>query len=104
MADGLEITLTDLQLPDIELDLGTDLSGGGRRVGDAKRIGDQGADGEILPLAQAKSNLEEALIREMLQRHGRNIKRAAQQLGVSRVTLYRLMGKHGIRLQQGEVD
>ncbi len=104
MADGHEITLTDLQLPDIELDLGTDLSGGGRRVGDAKRIGDQGADGEIPPLAQAKSNLEEALIRETLQRHGRNIKRASQQLGISRVTLYRLMEKHGIRLQQGEAD
>ncbi len=104
MADGHEITLTDLQLPDIELDLGTDLSGGGRRVGDAKRIGGRGGDGEIPPLARAKSDLEEALIRETLRRHGRNVTRAAQHLGISRVTLYRLMEKHGIRLQQSEAD
>ena len=33
---------------------------------------------------------------ESLQRAGRNVTRAAKSLGVSRMTLYRLMAKHGI--------
>jgi transcriptional regulator of acetoin/glycerol metabolism len=37
-------------------------------------------------------------IHDSLQRNDRNITHSARQLGVSRMTLYRLMQKHGISL------
>ena len=48
-------------------------------------------------LATARQQLEERLMREALRMNASNIKRAAQELGVSRVTFYRMMEKYAIR-------
>ncbi|MGE5545347.1 MAG: sigma-54 interaction domain-containing protein [Solirubrobacterales bacterium] len=48
-------------------------------------------------LLTARRVTEERLIRETLAGYRGNVKRTAEHLGVSRVTLYRLMEKHGIR-------
>ena len=47
-------------------------------------------------LDEARVEAERSAIRISLQHTGRNITEAARQLGVSRMTLYRLMAKHGI--------
>jgi DNA-binding NtrC family response regulator len=47
-------------------------------------------------LAAARKQLEEKLLRDALRINGGNIKRAAKELGVSRVTFYRLMEKYRI--------
>jgi DNA-binding NtrC family response regulator len=47
-------------------------------------------------LDEARVQAERRAIFGSLQQAGRNVTRAAQQLGVSRMTLYRLMAKHGI--------
>ena len=49
-----------------------------------------------MSLAEAKNRIECALIQEILARE-QNVTRAAEQLQISRVTLYRLMNKHGIQ-------
>ncbi len=48
-------------------------------------------------LRAARDELERALIERALQRNGGVISRAARDLAVSRVTLYDLMEKHGLR-------
>jgi DNA-binding NtrC family response regulator len=57
----------------------------------------EGLNLQELSLAEAKNRIECALIQEMLARE-QNVTRAAEQLQISRVTLYRLMNKHGIQL------
>ncbi len=52
-------------------------------------------------LANARISAEREAIFNCLIRTGRNKTRAAQDLGVSRMTLYRLMEKHGI---SGDID
>jgi transcriptional regulator of acetoin/glycerol metabolism len=42
---------------------------------------------------------ERAAITTSLERAGNNITRAARELGVSRMTLYRLLDKHAIDLK-----
>jgi DNA-binding NtrC family response regulator len=49
-----------------------------------------------LTLDRARDEAERTVIRTTLQRARNNISRAARELGVSRVTLYRLMDKHHI--------
>jgi DNA-binding NtrC family response regulator len=49
-----------------------------------------------MTLDRARDEAERAVIRTTLQRARNNISRAARELGVSRVTLYRLMEKHRI--------
>jgi two-component system response regulator HydG len=51
-----------------------------------------------LELDAARTLAERDAIRMTLTRVGRNITRAARELGVSRMTLYRLMDKHSIAL------
>ncbi|MBI5163998.1 MAG: Fis family transcriptional regulator, partial [Magnetospirillum sp.] len=48
-----------------------------------------------------RRDLEEAMIRRSLAANRHNVKRTAETLGVSRVTLYRLMDKYGIVSGQG---
>jgi len=48
------------------------------------------------PLQAARRGIEESMVRQALAANRNNVKRAAEHLGVSRVTLYRLMDKHGI--------
>jgi DNA-binding NtrC family response regulator len=52
--------------------------------------------GTIIPLEQAKKEAEGAVVRAALRRHHGNVTRAAHELSVSRVTLYRLMLKYDI--------
>ena len=51
---------------------------------------------ETAPLDDARIRAERDAIDASLQRAGRNITLAARDLGVSRMTLYRLLAKHGI--------
>ncbi|PWF54827.1 sigma-54 dependent transcriptional regulator [Massilia glaciei] len=47
-------------------------------------------------LGQSRNRAERLAIGASLERAGRNITHAARELGVSRMTLYRLLAKHGI--------
>lgn len=47
-------------------------------------------------LEEARTRAERGAISVILQHSGKNVTEAARQLGVSRMTLYRLMAKHGI--------
>ena len=40
--------------------------------------------------------LENAAIRQAIAKHGGNLSKAAQELGLGRTTLYRKMAKHGL--------
>ncbi len=51
---------------------------------------------ELPDLDIARRELEHKLLRDALRMNSGNIKRAARELGVSRVTFYRLMEKHGV--------
>ena len=56
---------------------------------------DNAGDGGVMPtLEQARNQAERQAIRRSLKNTGHNVSSAAQLLGVSRVTLYRLMEKH----------
>jgi len=72
---------------------------GGPRVKPGESAADAtAADRLTLPdLTSARRELEETMLREALRLAGGNIKRAARELGVSRVTVYRLMEKYGCR-------
>ena len=48
-------------------------------------------------LAQAREDAERKAIQQALLRHRHRLNEAAMDLGISRVTLYRLMGTHGLR-------
>lgn len=48
-------------------------------------------------LAAAKRDLEAWMLRASLDASGNNVTLAAERLGVSRVTLYRLLERHGVR-------
>ena len=70
---------------------------------DAKFIGPEHLDlqsPQVSPfenaLDDARLKAERSAIFSSLQRTGRNVAGSARQLGVSRMTLYRLMAKHGI--------
>jgi two-component system NtrC family response regulator len=56
------------------------------------------SDREPCDLRAARDELERALVERALRRNGGVISRAARDLAVSRVTLYDLMQKHGLRL------
>jgi len=51
-------------------------------------------DGDLLE--EARLQAERQAIQSGLQRHAHNVTHASRELGVSRMTLYRLMRKHGI--------
>jgi len=52
----------------------------------------------ILTLEEARRQAEKNAIQTSLQRTRKNISRAARELGVSRVTLYRMLEKHDIQI------
>lgn len=55
-------------------------------------------------LAEARAHAEKELIAECLARCGNNISEAARLLKVSRLTLYRLIEKHGVYAYSGKND
>jgi two-component system response regulator HydG len=70
-----------------------------RRLIAAADLGLAGEPAAILVgLDSARTQAEREAIHLSLQRVGRNVSQAARELGVSRMTLYRLMEKHGIAL------
>jgi transcriptional regulator with PAS, ATPase and Fis domain len=52
---------------------------------------------EIEPLEQVRAHAEEVAVRSCLSQSMNNVSHAAKLLGVSRVTLYRMMDKYGVR-------
>jgi two-component system, NtrC family, response regulator len=50
----------------------------------------------ITTLREARDKIERELITVSVERHKGNIVKAAEELGVSRPTLYDLMKKHGV--------
>jgi DNA-binding NtrC family response regulator len=56
-----------------------------------------------LTLEQARDRAERHILLDALDRHRGNVTRAARDLDVSRVTLYRLLEKHGIRQPNGSL-
>ncbi len=60
--------------------------------------------GMLPTLETARSELEENLVRRALYLHDHNIQRAARGLGISRVTLYRLMERHGVQAEKTRTE
>ncbi|MCC7548094.1 MAG: sigma-54-dependent Fis family transcriptional regulator [Burkholderiales bacterium] len=56
--------------------------------------------GKVITLSYARDVAERDVIRHTLRSNANNVSRAARELGVSRVTLYRLMGKFDIDLDR----
>jgi DNA-binding NtrC family response regulator len=56
---------------------------------------------QTMSLSQARETAEKRVIEAALLRHRHRLNEAAADLGVSRVTLYRLMGAHGLREMVG---
>ncbi|WP_344869759.1 sigma-54 dependent transcriptional regulator [Comamonas faecalis] len=55
---------------------------------------------QVRALEQARAKAERELLEHTLNMAERNVTRAARDLGVSRMTLYRLIDKHGLILQE----
>jgi DNA-binding NtrC family response regulator len=60
-------------------------------------LADSEAKIEVVPLDQVRAHAEELAVRACLSQAMNNVSHAAKLLGVSRVTLYRMMDKYGIR-------
>jgi DNA-binding NtrC family response regulator len=84
MADGRLICPGDLGLDDAD-SAALPAAPGGQAAGMAAES-----------LAQSRLRAERMAIGHCLERNARNVSRAARELGVSRMTLYRLLDKHGI--------
>lgn len=56
---------------------------------------------EGIALREARKRLEMDLVRSAVERHNGNIKRASEELGVSRPTLYDLIDKYKLKLKNG---
>lgn len=92
MAEGERISVTELGFPEIaeqRTGTGPPLSPGAMDL-----LTNNGQ--QVAPLKQLLSECEAEILRNSLSRNGGKVQRAAGELGVSRVTLYRLMDKHGI--------
>lgn len=56
---------------------------------------------DLVTLQEAREAAEKDAIRSALRRTGQNMTRAAEQLQISRMTLYRLLQKHGVEEVRG---
>jgi DNA-binding NtrC family response regulator len=77
MAEGRWVTIADLGLDDMEPSLQ-----------------------DRPTLQEARCDLERRIVREALEQTGHNVQAAARQLGVSRMTLYRLLERYDIDMQR----
>jgi DNA-binding NtrC family response regulator len=59
---------------------------------------------QTVTLSQAREAAEKRAIEAALLRHRHRLNEAAADLNISRVTLYRLMGQHGLRELSGAED
>lgn len=87
MADSRWITCGDLEIPPA-----TD-------IGESSMPSNAGIQVDVSPAAglkEARESLERELVSQALERTDGNISAAAKELGISRPTLYELMGKLGI--------
>jgi DNA-binding NtrC family response regulator len=78
------------------------LADGATLGSDALRL--QPAQGAAVPALSAQLTLEEAealLLRQALAQQQGNLQRTADQLGITRQSLYRRLGKHGLRSDDG---
>lgn len=100
MSDGPSISARDLGFP-----LGMQHGGPEQSVGTMRPAARLSAvnghavasqSGARVTLKQAKREAELHLLQGTLEQNGQNIKQTAEVLGVSRVTLYRLLKEHGI--------
>jgi len=103
MADGDTITAENLDVPWREgkksdpAESGIAISHDTALENDSLIPGIDVKDRNQLPsLDAARREMEESLLQNALNFHDRNIKKTAEHLGVSRVTLYRLMEKYCI--------
>jgi two-component system NtrC family response regulator len=87
MADGQWITEADLEI-------GSPLSPG--TLGVSPRTGLSNEALTFYGLKEARENLEREMVLQALERNDSKISAAAQELGISRPTLYELMNKLGI--------
>ncbi|HEX9789786.1 MAG TPA: sigma-54 dependent transcriptional regulator [Kiloniellales bacterium] len=95
MSDGPKITARDLGFP-LGMQSGNGVSTAARR--DTVNGYDPASRSakRVTTLKQAKREAEVNLLLGTLEQNGQNIKQTAEVLGVSRVTLYRLLKEHGI--------
>jgi DNA-binding NtrC family response regulator len=94
MSDGAKITAGDLGFP-----LGMQHGGQAKPAARTHSVNGHTVDGSSVKhvtLKQAKREAELTLLQGALEQNGQNIKQTAEVLGVSRVTLYRLLKEHGI--------
>jgi len=70
----------------------------GRLIGASDLGFDDPLDSAPPALDDTRLQSERIAIQACLDRSARNVSRAARELGVSRTTMYRLLGKHGLRL------
>ena len=83
IADGAVVRKPDLGLDDA--------------TGHAERLGDgHDAIGARGTLDEARARAERAALLDALKRNGECVQRAARDLAVSRMTVYRLLERHGI--------
>jgi two-component system NtrC family response regulator len=73
MAEGRQVVPADLELADVN------------------------RSAKVLTLKDAREGAEREAVERAMQRHGGKISRAADELGISRPTLYELMEKLGLR-------
>ena len=61
---------------------------------------DKASSGPFLTLEEIVQQVKKQAIQAALERNNKNVARAARQLGISRVTLYRLMDKNHLDLNR----
>jgi DNA-binding NtrC family response regulator len=77
MAEGRWVTIADLGLEDVDL-----------------------SAPEPATLREARIDLERRMVRDALEQSRHNVQTAARRLGVSRMTLYRLLERYAIDVQR----
>lgn len=98
--EGLSIQPQDLKIPSIDPSIAASRRDPGRlepnHMDPPDKLNGTASHHGLSTLKSIRAQSEKHNLEYALSRNGSNITRAAQDLGVSRMTLYRLMAKHGI--------